>query len=145
MGIKSRGIYETPGGTVLYTAYQKMEELVLDRATFRAKEKLALDYADLVYDGRWFSPLRESMDAFVAVTQRRVSGQVRCRLYKGQCLALSAESPFALYKQDLASFTDCDFYDQKDADGFIRLYGLPMKIQGLVDRGWANGFMGRSF
>lgn len=135
VGIKSRGIYETPGGTILYTAHQKMEELVLDRATFRAKEKLALDYADLVYDGRWFSPLRESMDAFVAVTQRRVSGQVRCRLYKGQCLALSAESPFALYKQDLASFTDCDFYDQKDADGFIRLYGLPMKIQGLVDRG----------
>ncbi|MEK9658190.1 MAG: argininosuccinate synthase [bacterium] len=135
VGIKSRGIYETPGGTILYAAHQKLEEVVLDRATLRAKEKMALDYADLVYDGRWFTPLRESMDAFVTVTQQRVSGTVRCKLYKGQCLPMTVQSDQALYVEDLASFSDSDLYDQKDAQGFIRLYGLPMKVQGMVDRG----------
>eukprot|EP01047_Picozoa_sp_COSAG01_P004031 COSAG01_NODE_128_length_24936_cov_324.347264_15_plen_404_part_00 len=134
VGIKSRGIYETPGGTILYAAHQKLEEVVLDRATLRAKEKMALDYADLVYDGRWFTPLRESMDAFVAVTQQRLTGSVRCKLYKGQCLPLTVHSDNALYLEDLASFSDTDLYDQKDAQGFIRLYGLPMKVQGMVDR-----------
>ena len=134
VGMKSRGIYETPGGRILYTAHQKLEEVTLDRATLRAKERIALDYADLVYDGRWFTPLRESYDAFVEVTQARVSGEVVCKLYKGQCLPLSVDSKQALYQEELASFADSDLYDQKDAQGFIRLYGLPLRVQGILDR-----------
>lgn len=134
VGIKSRGVYETPGGTILYFAHRELERLVLDRDTCHYKEMLALKYAELVYDGKWFCTLRESIDAFVDITQKNVTGTVRMKLYKGSIVAAGAKADKALYLEDLASFTDTDFYDQKDATGFIRLFGLPMKVAGLVER-----------
>ena len=134
VGIKSRGVYETPGGTILYAAHNNLEELVLDRNTLRAKQEIALKYADLVYDGRWFSKLREALNAFVDETQKNVSGIVRIKLYKGSIIPAGAKSPHSLYLDELASFNVSDFYDMKDATGFIRCYGLPMKVAGLVDR-----------
>ncbi len=134
VGIKSRGVYETPGGTILYFAHRELERLVLDRDTYQYKEMLALKYAELVYDGKWFCTLRESIDAFVDITQKNVTGTVRMKLYKGSIVAAGAKADKALYLEDLASFTDTEFYDQKDATGFIRLFGLPMKVAGLVER-----------
>lgn len=134
VGIKSRGVYETPGGTILYAAHTNLEELVLDRSTLSAKQKIALEYADLVYDGRWFSPLREALDSFVDKTQENVTGVVRLKLYKGNVVPAGVKSPYSLYVDELASFDVNDFYDMKDATGFIRCYGLPMKVQGLVNR-----------
>jgi argininosuccinate synthase len=134
VGIKSRGVYETPGGTILYSAHANLEELVLDRSMLRAKQEIALKYADLVYDGRWFSPLRDALDAFVDSTQKNVAGTVRLKLYKGSITPAGAKSPYSLYLDELASFNVNDFYDMKDATGFIRCYGLPMKVTGLVDR-----------
>jgi argininosuccinate synthase len=134
VGIKSRGVYETPGGTILYFAHRELERLVLDRDTYQYKEMLAIKYAELVYDGKWFSSLRSALDAFIGSTQLNVTGTVRIKLYKGNCIVAGAKASKALYLEDLASFTDTDFYDQKDATGFIRILGLPMKVAGLVNR-----------
>jgi argininosuccinate synthase len=134
VGIKSRGVYETPGGSILYAAHREIERLVLDRETLHFKEIIGLKYADLVYNGQWFSKLRESLDAFVNETQKNVSGTAKLKLYKGNIYPAGAFSPKSLYLHDLASFTDTDFYDQKDAKGFIRIFGLPMKVAGIVER-----------
>ena len=134
VGIKSRGVYETPGGTILYEAHQYLEQLVLDRSTLAVKQKLALDYADLVYDGCWFSPTREALDAFVQKTQDVVTGEVKLKLYKGNIIAAGVTSPHSLYVEDLASFSDTELYNQADATGFIKLYGLPLRVNGMVKR-----------
>jgi argininosuccinate synthase len=134
VGIKSRGVYETPGGTILYAAHRELEHLVLDRDTLHYKEMVALRYAELVYDGKWFSPLREAFDGFVDVTQRNVTGTVRLKLYKGNVSPAGTKADKSLYLTDLASFTDTELYDQKDAAGFIRCFGLPLKVRGMVER-----------
>jgi argininosuccinate synthase len=134
VGIKSRGVYETPGGTILYTAHAALEALCLDRDTLHYKHALALRYAELVYYGQWFSMLREAMDAFINATQRTVTGKVRLKLYKGHALYAGATSPHSLYSEDLASFVMGKSYDPTDATGFIHLFGLPMKVQGLAAR-----------
>jgi argininosuccinate synthase len=134
VGIKSRGVYETPGGAILYAAHRLLESLTIDRDTAHFKEMLAIRYAELVYNGQWFSTLREALDGFVEVTQRNVSGTVRLKLYKGNIVPAGVKADKALYLEDLASFTDTEFYDQKDATGFIKIFGLPMKVAGLVDR-----------
>ena len=134
VGIKSRGVYETPGGTLLYAGHRELERLVLDRDTLHCKEALAIRYAELVYNGQWFSTLRKALDAFVDTTQQNVTGVSRLKLYKGNVRPAGAKADKSLYVQDLASFTDTDFYDQKDASGFIRIFGLPMKVAGLVER-----------
>jgi argininosuccinate synthase len=134
VGIKSRGVYETPGGTILYAAHRELERLVLDRDTVHYKEAVAIRYAELVYYGQWFSPLREAIDAFVNVTQENVTGSVRLKLYKGNVTPAGARADKSLYLRDLASFTDTALFDQKDAAGFIRLFGLPMKVAGMVER-----------
>jgi len=134
VGIKSRGVYETPGGTILYAAHAALEALCLDRDTLHYKHGVALRYAELVYYGQWFSPLREALQAFVDKTQETVTGRVRLRLYKGQALYAGADSPYSLYSEDLASFVMGKSYDPTDATGFIHLFGLPMKVRGLVGR-----------
>jgi argininosuccinate synthase len=135
VGIKSRGVYETPGGTLLYAAHRELERLVLDRDTSHLKETLAIRYAELVYNGQWFSTVRRALDAFIDVTQRNVTGTVRLKLYKGNIIAAGSWADKSLYLEDLASFTDTPLYDQKDATGFIKLFGLPMKVAGMVERG----------
>jgi argininosuccinate synthase len=132
VGMKSRGVYETLGGTILYTAHRELESVVLDRDTLRAKDRIAIEYADLVYDGRWFTPLRAHYDAFVRSTQVNVTGEVRVKLYKGQASAVGRRSAFSLYREDLATFGEDAVYNQQDAEGFIRLYGLPLKVQALL-------------
>jgi argininosuccinate synthase len=132
VGMKSRGVYETPGGTMLYTAHRELESLVLDRETLHAKDSIALNYANLVYNGRWFTQLREHYDAFVRSTQASVTGQVRLKLYKGNAIVAGRMSPYSLYREDLATFAADMVYDQKDAESFIRLYGLPIKVQALL-------------
>jgi argininosuccinate synthase len=132
VGIKSRGVYETPGGSIIYEAHRQLEQLVLDRDTMHYKDQIALRYADLVYDGKWFNQLRESLDGFVDKTQETVSGKVRLKLYKGNIRPAGVWSAESLYLEDLASFTNTDLYDQKDATGFIRLFGLPDKVRKLV-------------
>ena len=134
VGMKSRGVYETPGGTILYEAHQLLEQLVLDRETLLLKQKLALDYAQLVYDGRWFSPLRHALDGFVDRTQENVTGEVNVSLYKGNITPAGMTSPHSLYIHDLASFSDTDLYNQQDATGFIKCFGLPLKVKGMIDR-----------
>ncbi len=134
VGIKSRGVYETPGGTIMYTAHRDLEHLVLDRDTQHLKDTLALRYAELVYDGKWFAATREALDAFVDRTQVNVTGSVKLKLYKGNVRPAGAKADKSLYLQDLASFSDTELYDQTDAKGFIRCFGLPIKVQGLVDR-----------
>ncbi len=128
VGMKSRGVYETPGGTVLYEAHSALEMLTLDRATLHAKQELSVQYADLVYNGKWYAPLREALDAFVASTQRTVSGEVRVKLYKGNCRSVGVRSPFSLYREDFATFSRDEVYDQADAKGFINLFGLPETV-----------------
>jgi argininosuccinate synthase len=134
VGIKSRGVYETPGGAILYAAHKALESLTLDRDTSHCKEMLSIRYAELVYNGQWFSALREALDGFVEVTQRNVTGVVKLKLYKGNIVPAGVTAEKSLYLEDLASFTDTDFYDQKDATGFIKIFGLPMKVAGLVSR-----------
>jgi argininosuccinate synthase len=134
VGMKSRGCYETPGGTILLFAHRELESLCLDRATMHYKQKIALDYADLVYDGKWFTPLRESLDAFVSATQRYVTGEVKVKLYKGHVDVLSRKSPYSLYSEKIASFTMGADYNQKDAEGFINLTGLPIRVAAAVHR-----------
>ncbi|MGC8785829.1 MAG: argininosuccinate synthase [Anaerolineae bacterium] len=137
VGMKSRGVYETPGGTILYTAHQGLESICLDRETLHYKELVGHRYAELVYYGLWFTPLREALDAFVAKTQERVTGTVRLKLYKGNCTVVGRKSPFSLYREDFATFGRDTVYNQNDAEGFINLFGLPLKVKALVDR--ANG------
>ena len=128
VGMKSRGVYETPGGTLLHAAHRELEQLVLDRRTLRLKDELALRYADLVYDGRWWTSEREALDALVAATQKNVTGAVRLKLFKGNVAVAGRESPYALYQPSYATFGKDNVYDQKDAAGFIHLYGLAIKI-----------------
>ena len=132
VGMKSRGCYETPGGTIILAAHREIESLALDRATLHYKQKIALDYAELVYNGEWFTPLREALDGFINETQQTVTGEVALRLYKGHVDVLSRRSPYSLYSQDIASFTMGADYDQKDAQGFINLIGLPIKVRAAV-------------
>ncbi len=132
VGMKSRGVYETPGGTLLYTAHQALESLCLDRDTAHYKELVAQRYAELVYYGLWFSPLREALSAFVDTTQKRVTGTVRLKLYKGSCSVVGRSSPFSLYRHDLSTFGQDDVYNQSDATGFINLFGLPTQVAALV-------------
>jgi len=134
VGMKSRGVYETPGGTILVTAHKTLESLTLDREIMHYKQQLALKYAELVYYGQWFSSLREALDAFVNVTQRNVTGEVRVKLFKGQCTPAGAKSPNSLYRTDLASFKMGAEYQPTDAAGFIRLFGLPLKVAGAIKR-----------
>ena len=135
VGIKSRGVYETPGGTILVAAHRTLESVTLDRETMHYKQQVALKYAELVYYGQWFSQLREALDAFVNVTQRNVTGSVRMKLFKGHCTPAGVTSPDSLYRTDLASFKMGAEYDPGDARGFIRLFGLPMKVAAMVNRG----------
>jgi len=128
VGMKSRGVYETPGGTILYEAHAALERLTIDRDTLHYKQGLALRYAELVYYGKWYTTLRESIDAFVAVTQRHVTGTVRVKLYKGTCTAVGTKSPYSLYREDIATFSQDEVYNQADAEGFINLFGLPEKV-----------------
>jgi argininosuccinate synthase len=131
VGMKSHGVYETPGGTILWMAHRELESIVLDRETLHMKDLLALEYADLVYNGQWFSPLREALDAFFDNTQGPVTGSVRLKLFKGSILPIGRKSPLSLYREDFATFGQEDVYDQADARGFIRLFGLPLKVRAL--------------
>jgi argininosuccinate synthase len=133
VGMKSRGVYETPGGTLLFAAHRELEQLVLDRRTLRLKDEVALRYADLVYDGRWWTPERQALDALVTATQQHVTGSVRLKLYKGGVTVAGRESPYALYQPSYATFGKDNVYDQKDAAGFIHLYGLAIKIGAGLD------------
>jgi len=134
VGMKSRGCYETPGGEILLFAHRELEALTLDRATAHYKQKVALDYAELVYDGKWFTPLREALDAFVDSTQRRVTGDIQVKLWKGRLDVLSRTSPYSLYEEKIASFTMGADYNQKDAEGYINLVGLPIRVHAAVGR-----------
>ena len=134
VGMKSRGCYETPGGTILMFAHRELESLTLDRATMHYKQKVALDYAELVYDGKWFTPLREALDAFVDSTQTNVTGEVKVRLHKGRLDVMSRKSRYSLYQEKIASFTMGADYNQKDAEGFINLVGLPIRVHAAVTR-----------
>ena len=132
VGMKSRGVYETPGGTILYAAHTELEYLTLDRATQHYKETMAVRYAELVYDGCWYTPLREAMAAFVDSTQETVTGTVRLKLYKGNCLPAGCKSPYSLYSEEFATFGEDEVYNQKDSEGFINLFGLPLKVRALM-------------
>ncbi|HHW07341.1 MAG TPA: argininosuccinate synthase [Clostridia bacterium] len=134
VGIKSRGVYETPGGTILFKAHQALEYLTLDRQTLHYKQQVALKYAELVYDGLWYSTLRKALDAFVDVTQETVTGTVRMKLYKGQCTVAGTKSPYSLYDPQLATFSRDEMYNHRDAEGFINLFGLPLKVKALMNR-----------
>ncbi|CAJ2664226.1 unnamed protein product [Trifolium pratense] len=135
VGMKSRGVYETPGGTILFAAARELEFLTLDRETIQVKDSLALKYAELVYAGRWFDPLRESMDAFMQKITETTTGSVTLKLYKGSVTVTGRKSPFSLYRQDISSFENSEIYDQADAAGFIRLYGLPMRVRAMLEQG----------
>ncbi len=138
VGMKSRGVYETPGGTLLYAAHRELESLVLDKETVEMKNMLSPKYAELVYNGAWFTPLREALDAFVESTQQHVTGVVRLQLYKGNIIVAGRKSPYSLYREDLATFGKEDIYDQADAKGFINLFGLPLKVRSLVQIDWGK-------
>lgn len=132
VGLKSRGVYETPGGSLLYKAHECLEQLVLDKETLFEKQKMSMTYANLVYNGQWFTPLRQAMDAFISETQKVVTGEVTLKLYKGNIIPAGIKSPYSLYDMELGGFSDVEMYDQKDATGFIRCYGLPMKTRALL-------------
>jgi len=134
VGIKSRGVYETPGGTILVEAHKTLESLTLDRETMHYKQQVALKYAEMVYYGLWFCQLRQALDAFVNVTQQNVTGEVKMKLFKGRCTPAGVKSPKSLYRTDLASFKMGAEYDPTDATGFIRLFGLPLKVAALIGR-----------
>ena len=131
VGMKSRGVYETPGGTILMEAQKQLEELVLDRATMDVKKDMGNKMAQIVYEGKWFTPLREAVQAFVTSTQEYVTGEVKFKLYKGNIIKAGTTSPYSLYSESLASFTTGDLYDHHDAEGFITLFGLPLKVRAM--------------
>ena len=133
VGMKSRGVYETPGGTILYTAHEMLESICLDKATQHYKQLIGIKYGEMVYDGQWFTPLREALDAFVAKTQETVTGDVKLRIYKGNVFSAGITSPYSLYSEDIATFGEDDCYDQTDSQGFINLFGLPIKVKALLD------------
>ncbi len=133
VGMKSRGVYETPGGTILYHAHEVLETICLDKETQHYKYGLAQKYAEIVYNGQWYTPLREAMDAFVDKTQETVTGDVKLKLYKGNIINAGVTSPYTLYSEDFASFGEDDVYNQKDSAGFINLFGLPIKVKALLD------------
>ena len=132
VGMKSRGVYETPGGTILYHAHEVLETLCLDKETMHFKQHVAVKFADLVYNGQWFTPLREALSAFVDSTQQTVTGDVKLKLYKGNIINAGVTSPYSLYDEDIATFAEDDVYDQKDSAGFINLFGLPIKVQAMM-------------
>ncbi|MBQ6386850.1 MAG: argininosuccinate synthase [Lachnospiraceae bacterium] len=144
VGMKSRGVYETPGGTILMEAHQQLEELVLDRATLEEKKILGEKLAQVVYEGKWFTPLCDAIKAFVDVTQEYVTGEVKFRLYKGNIIKAGETSPYSMYSESLASFTTGDLYDHHDADGFITLFGLPLKVRAMkmAEGGYPNPYEG---
>ena len=131
VGMKSRGVYETPGGTILMEAHQQLEELILDRDTYAFEKEMGAKFASLVYEGKWFTPLREAEQAFIEKTQEYVTGEVKFKLYKGNIIKAGTTSPYSLYNESLASFTTGDMYDHHDADGFITLFGLPLKVRAM--------------
>ncbi len=133
VGMKSRGVYETPGGTILMETHTQLEELILDRDTLAFKKLIGDKFADMIYEGKWFCPLREALQAFIESTQERVTGEVKFKLYKGNIIKAGTTSPYSLYSEELASFTTGDLYDHKDAEGFINLFGLSMKVRGMLD------------
>ena len=137
VGMKCRGVYETPGGTILYKAHEYLETLCLDKYTAHKKAELAITFADLVYNGQWYTPLREALSAFVDKTQEKVTGKVRLKLYKGNIIKAGAWSDYSLYSEEIATFGESD-YNQKDAEGFINLFGLPIKVQAMVDQANEN-------
>lgn len=132
VGMKSRGVYETPGGTILYKGHAALEQLCLDKDTLHWKQQVGLRYAELVYNGLWFTPLRRALDAFVQETEKSISGTVRLKLYKGQAMLVGRRSPHSLYREDYVTFDEDDVYNQSDAEGFIRLFGLPLKVEALL-------------
>ncbi len=132
VGMKSRGVYETPGGTILYEAHQQLEELILDRDTYALKADLGNKFAQIVYEGKWFTPLREAVQAFIESTQKYVTGEVKFKLYKGNIIKAGTTSPYSLYNESIASFTTGDLYDHHDAEGFINLFGLSLKVRAMV-------------
>lgn len=132
VGMKSRGVYETPGGTILYKAHEALESLTLDRQTMHYKQSVSNKFAELVYDGFWYSPLREALSAFVDSTQQNVTGTVRMKLYKGNCVSAGIKSPYSLYSEEIATFGEDHVYDQTDSAGFINLLGLPLKVHALM-------------
>ena len=134
VGMKSRGVYETPGGTILYHAHEVLETLCLDKETAHYKQQVALKFADLVYNGQWFTPLREALSAFVDSTQQNVTGTVKLKLYKGNIINAGVTSPYSLYDEDIATFSEDHVYDQKDSAGFINLFGLPIKVKALMEQ-----------
>ena len=129
VGMKSRGIYETPGGTILFAAHQELESLVLDKETLHLKDVLSVKYGELVYNGQWYTPVREALDAFVNSTQRFMTGAVKLKLFKGNIIVAGRTSPYSLYREDLATFGREEVYNQKDAKGFITLFGLPLVVR----------------
>ena len=133
VGMKCRGVYETPGGTILYKAHSVLESICLDKMTLHEKQRLSITFAELVYNGQWFTPLREALSAFVDKTQETVTGKVRLKLYKGNIINAGVWSDYSLYSEEIATFGESD-YDQKDSAGFINLYGLPIKVQAMVDK-----------
>ena len=134
VGMKSRGVYETPGGTILHIAHQGLESLTLDRSTMEFKAHAAVKYAQLVYDGLWYTPLKEALDAFIDKTQETCSGEVRLKLYKGNCTTAGMTSPYSLYNEEFVTFGEDEVYNQADAEGFINLFGLPLKVNALMKR-----------
>lgn len=133
VGMKSRGVYETPGGSILYHAHEVLETICLDKETQHYKQQIALKFADIVYNGQWFTPLREALSAFVDSTQETVTGDVKLKLYKGNIINAGVTSPYTLYSEEFASFGEDDVYDQNDSAGFINLFGLPIKVKALLD------------
>ena len=136
VGMKSRGVYETPGGTILYKAHEMLEQLCLDRDTQHLKSQLAVKYAELVYYGQWFTPCREALAAFVDKTQETVTGEVKLKLYKGNIMGAGMTSPYSLYSEDMATFDEDDCYNQADSAGFINLFGLPLKVKAMLSKNW---------
>ncbi len=134
VGMKSRGVYETPGGTILMEAHKQLEELILDRDTLAYKKLISDKFADMIYEGKWYCPLREALQAFIESTQERVTGEVKFKLYKGNIIKAGTTSPYSMYSEELASFTTGDLYDHKDAEGFINLFGLSMKVRAMLDQ-----------
>ncbi len=133
VGMKSRGVYETPGGAILYHAHEVLETLCLDKETSHYKQQVAIKFADLVYNGQWFTPLREALSAFVDSTQQNVTGDVKLKLYKGNIINAGVKSPYSLYDEDIATFAEDDVYNQMDSQGFINLFGLPIKVKAMMD------------
>ena len=134
VGIKCRGVYENPGGTILYDALQQLEYITLDRDTMHYKQQMATRYSELVYDGKWFTPLKASMDAMVDVMQQNTTGVSRLKLYKGNTYHAGVKSQYSLYNPDFATFEEDEVYNQKDAEGFINLFGLPLKVRAMMEK-----------